>query len=330
MSSKSFQNASKLCNIVVPGQNTTAAPTVGFYFNPLVAESVYTGILGTSSAPIATNGTPASFAKYSSRGDVSGTQNPACFAVGYKTATSANSRVQGFYGEAIDSAGGVGSFVEGGRFAGINVTSALKGDVYGLIALAQSGDTTHTPASDYVIGCESEVITYNGDAPAPVLFNINKISSSFNATARLGNRPDAAFLVNPFNTTASAPQCGFMVGPGQQGIGTKSVNHTAFGCYQTGLQYGLDLSVGSYAQAAVLLPNNSVIRWRNAAGNAELNSLFVGTDNKMYIGFDLDTVVVSKPLWYDNQDTSPTAGAIAGYVVTYINGTQRKIPYYAV
>jgi hypothetical protein len=331
MSSKSFQNASKLCNIVVPGQNTTAAPAVGFYFNPLVAESVYTGILGTSSIPIATNGTPAVFAKYSSVGATGSSQNPACYAVGYKYSNAVTSRVQGIYAEAIDAAGGQGSFVEGARVAGINATSGLQGDVYGIICVAQSGDGTNVPNSNFVIGCESETIKFGSTAPTPNNFNINVFSANFLATCRTGVKTDAAFLCNPYNEAAQAPQVGFMVGPGQNVLSpaSKSVEHTAFGCYQTGLVYGLDLSRGSYSFAAISIPNNTPIRAKNGAGNNENNILFFDATDVLHVGQDAYFLSFDAPIGMTDQIITPTAGAIAGYITTYINGTLRKIAFYA-
>lgn len=330
MSSKSFQNASKLCNIVVPGQNTTAAAAIGFYFNPLISESVYTGILGTSGAPIATAGTSGVFAKYSSAGATGGSQNPACYAVGYKYSNAVTSRVQGIYAEAIDAAGGQGSFVEGARFAGINTTSGLKGDVYGIICVAQSGDNSNIPNSDFVIGCESEVIKFGSDAPDPNNFNIGQFSANFLSTSRTGKRPDAGFLVNPYNETLVAPKVGFMVGPGQNGSGTKAVSHTAFGCYQTGLIYGLNLALGSYSFAAISIPNNTPIRAKNGAGNNENNILYLDTLDICHVGEDASFVSLDAPLGMIDQIVSPTAGAIAGYITAYINGTQRKIAFYNV
>lgn len=332
MSSKSFQNASKLCNIVVSGQNTTSAPAIGFYFNPLISDSVYTGILGTSGAPIATAGTSGVFAKYSSAGATGVYQNPACYAVGYKYSNAVTSRVQGIYAEAIDAAGGQGSFVEGARVAGINATSGLQGDVYGIICVAQSGDGTNIPNSNFVIGCESETIKFGSVAPTPDNFSINVFSANFLATCRAGVRTDAAFLCNPYNEATQAPQVGFMVGPGQNVLSpaSKSVDHTAFGCYQTGLVYGLDLSRGSYSFAAISIPNNTPIRSKNGAGNNENNILYLDTSDVCHVGQDASFVSLDAPLGMTDQAISGSAGSLVGYILAFINGTQRKIPFYAI
>jgi hypothetical protein len=328
MSSKSFQNASKLRNIVNAGEDAVSANPLGFYFVPSISNSIQVGILGTSSSQISNAGTSGVFAKYSSVGATGSSQNPACYGVGYKYSTAAESRVQGFYGEAIDIAGGVGSFVEGARFAGINVTSGLQGDVYGIICVAQSGDNSNVPNSNFVIGCESEVIKFGSDAPDPSNFQVSTFSANFLATARTGKRPDAAFLCNPYNEAAIAPQVGFMVGPGQNGTGTKAVQHTGFGCYQTGLLYGLDLSRGSYSFAAISIPNNTPIRAKNGAGNNENNILYLDASDICHVGQDASFVSLDAPLGLTDQTTFLTAGAIAGYISVYINGTQQKIAYY--
>jgi hypothetical protein len=330
MSSKSFQNASKLRNIVNAGEDAVSANPLGFYFVPSISNSIQVGILGTSSSQISNAGTSGVFAKYSSVGAIGSSQNPACYAVGYKYSTAAESRVQGFYGEAIDITGGVGSFVEGARFAGINVTSGLQGDVYGIICVAQSGDSSNVPNSNFVIGCESEVIKFGSDSPNPNLFNIGQFSANYLATNRVGKRADAAFLCNPYSASTVAPQVGFMVGPGQNDISgaSKSVQHTGFGCYQTGLIYGIDLSRGSYSFAAISIPNNTPIRAKNGAGNNENNILYLDASDICHVAQDASFVSLDAPLGLTDQTTFLTAGAIAGYISVYINGTQQKIAYY--
>lgn len=330
MSSKAFQNADKLRNIVNAGQDAVSASPLGFYFTPAISDSIQVAILGTSTSQVSTAGTSGVFAKYSSVGNTGALQNPACYGVGYKYSSAVQSRVQGFYGEAIDQAGGAGSFVEGARFAGINTLSGLKGDVYGIICVAQSGDNSNVPNSDFVIGCESEVIKFGVDAPNPNNFQISNFSANFLSTNRLGKRADAAFLCNPYSVSAIAPKVGFMVGPGQNGTGTMAVQHTAFGCYQTGMTYGLDLSRGSYSFSAISIPNNTPIRSLNGAGNNENNILYLDASDICHVGQDAVFCSIDAPIGMTDQITHPTAGAIAGYIQVYINGTQRKMAYYSV
>ena len=314
-------------SFVGSGNIPTPSAGFGFYYNGKLKDSGFS-LFKSSQETAAT----ACFAKYSSAGGTGAYQNPACYAVGYKYSNAAESRVQGLYSEAIDAAGGQGSFVEGARVAGINATAGLQGDVYGIICVAQSGTSTLTPNSDFVIGCESETIKFGSVAPTPYSFNVGSFSANFLATCRAGVRTDAAFLCNPYNEVNQAPQVGFMVGPGQNVLSpaSKSVEHTAFGCYQTGLAYGLDLSRGGYSFAAIAIPNNSPIRARNSAGNSENNILYLDASDICHVGADAAFLSLDAPLGMTDQVITGSAGAIAGYITVFINGTQRKMAFYAV
>lgn len=232
-------------------------------------------------------GATALFAKYSTKGNSGALQNPSLYGLGYKFSTEIGARVQGVFGEGIDASGGNGSFVEGGRFHGIclNPSSGQNG-VYGTINFAQSGANSINTNTSFVIGCESEVISFNtsGDAPTPRNFNFGRFNANFLATNRSGNKIDAAFIVNPYNDVSA--EGGFIV---SKGVGAqKTVESVAFGCYETNILYGIDLAKGSYSFAAISIPNNTPFRAYNAAGTFENNILYLGASNVLSIGVDVD------------------------------------------
>ena len=263
----------------------------------------------------------AAFVKYSTTGNSTVFQNPALFGLGYKFSTAEFARVQGVFGEAIDAVGGAGSFVEGGRFHGICALSASSSNgVYGIICKAQSGTATVSTSSAYVIGAESEVISYNafGNAPPPRTFNTNRFSACYLATLRDGGKIDAAFLVNPFNNVSA--QAGFVVA---KGVGAqKTVESVAFGCYETGLVYGLDLADGSYTYAAMSLPNNSPIRAFNAAKTAENNVFVFNASDILSIGVDLNVVHTQSKSFLPSANNTWTLGAPSvGWQNIYANNS---------
>jgi hypothetical protein len=264
--------------LAVTGFGNVPTNTPGFFYqaptNKTAISAYKNSSTDTSSA--------ATFVKYANSGATAQYQNPALYSVGFKQNTQVGTRVQGIYSESIDNVGGNGTFVEGGRFAGINCTSGLNGEVYGVIAYAQSGTSTITPNSSFCIGVESEVVYYHSvPAPTPRLFNPNRFSMGFMATCRKGQAADVAFGVNPY--TEVNWKAGFVV---EKSVSTGQVTDVAFGCYQTGVVYGLDLGKGSYTFAAISIPNNSAIRAFDSAGANELNILYLGADNFTTLGIE--------------------------------------------
>jgi hypothetical protein len=286
--------------------------TFGFYYDNDIKNTNVVIQKGTATTPIAGANAASLVVKYSNQ--ASDGPNPTTAAIAYKYASAANSRVSAVFGEAQDMVGGVGTFVEGGRFHGINVTNNLKGSTYGVTALAQSGDgiAGQNPNSNFVIGTESEVIDFGADAPVPRNFSNASFSANFLSTCRAGNKPDAAFLVNPYNTIPV--QTGFMIAPATGGA--KAVNLVAFGCYQTGLVYGLDLGKGSYSFSAISIPNNTAITAMNAAGTTELNIAYLNSSNNLVLGGAVASTLVSAPTgggFFNNVGTN-TSGWHVGSV----------------
>jgi hypothetical protein len=276
----------------VIGFGNIPANTPGFFYQASTDKTPISAYKNSSTDTCSA----ATFVKYSNAGPSGLYQNPALYTVGFKQNTGVTSRVQGIYAEAIDNVGGNGSFVEGGRFAGINCTSNLNGDVYGIIAYAQSGNGTQIPNSSFCIGIESEVVYYhNVPAPSPRAFNPNRFSMGFMATCRNGQAADVAFGINPY--TEVNWKAGFVV---EKSVSTGQVTDVAFGCYQTGVVYGLDLGKGSYTFAAISIPNNNPIRAFDSAGANELNILYLGTDNFTTLG--IETLGVKTKSVFPNTD----------------------------
>jgi hypothetical protein len=276
----------------VVGFGPIPANAPGFYYQA-ASNKTPLAISKNSSTDTSSAGT---FIKYSNAGSSGVYQNPSLFCVGFKQNTQVATRVQGIYAEAIDTVGGNGTFVEGGRFCGVNATSGLNGEVYGIVTVAQSGDGTNTPNSSFCIGIESEVIYYHSvPAPSARNFNPNRFSMSFMSTIRKGQAVDVAFGVNPY--TEVNLRAGFVV---EKSVSTGQVTDVAFGCYQTGLNTGLDLAKGSYSSAAIAIPNNSAIRAFDSAGTNELNILYLGSDNYTTLG--IETLGVKTKSVFPNAD----------------------------
>jgi hypothetical protein len=262
----------------VTGFGNIPVNTPGFFYQAPTDKTAISAYKNSSTD----TSSAATFVKYANAGALTTQQNPALYSVAFKQNNTSTSRVQGIYSEAIDNAGGNGTFVEGGRFAGINCTSNLNGDVYGVIAYAQSGDGTNTPNSSFCIGIESETVYFHSVlAPAPRSFNPNRFSAAFLATNRNGITGDVAFAVNPY--TEVSWKAGFVV---EKSVSPGQVTDVAFGCYQTGVVYGIDLAKGSYTFAAISIPNNSPIRAFDSSGVNELNILYLGTDNFTILGIE--------------------------------------------
>jgi hypothetical protein len=272
-------------------------------------------------------GATATFVKYSTHGNSGINQNPSLYGLGYKFSTDVFSRVQGVFGEAIDAVGGNGSFVEGGRFHGICILAGSGANgAYGIITKGQSGSQSVSTQTAYVIGIESEVITFNtlGNAPAPRSFNVNRFSSCYLSTVRTSQIVDTAYLVNPYNDVPV--EGGFIVAKGTgtsdyNGQPRKTVKSVAFGCFETGLVYGLDLAKGSYSFAAISIPNNSAIRAYNAAETNERNILTLNGVNILSLGVDDDIAHTQSKSFLPAADNTYQCGSsLAKWSAIWVQG----------
>ena len=236
------------------------------------------------------NAATAVFAKYST---ANAGPNPAIFALCRNNSLTQDSVAQGIYSEAHENAGIFGTYAEGGRFLGVSINPNADGNsVYGIISVAQSGTSTTPQKTNYVIGVEAEVISYDsrGSAPHPRLFTRNNFDATFLSSVGFSNSIDASYLINPFNSVTA--QAGFVVPKGAPGINPgdpdrKTVDKVAFGCYEKNLEYGLDLALGSYTFAAIALPNASPIRSFNSAYTSEKSILVLTGTDSLSIGCDI-------------------------------------------
>ncbi|TXN78277.1 hypothetical protein [Methylobacterium sp. WL8] len=270
----------------------------GFYYSssPDLRTTRQSMRRGTSAAPAADLAALDVGVKHTS-GAGSGTDNaPASYRANYKWSTAANARVQGYFGEAIDQVGGATTFVEGGRFHGI-VAGGTRGGAYGGIALAQALSGT---VPDFVIGFEGEVIRQDGaDAPPPTSFLLSRYVASFVATARAGDKPDAGFITNPYNTVPF--RTGFMVAENSvdsAGFVNRANLVQAYANFGTAVT-GLYTGASTYAAIQMLNGAASVIRIKNGAGTADDNVFSYSTDNRLVLGQDAAGVSFPKPVGFN-------------------------------
>lgn len=315
------------------GAGVISTPDIlGYNYTPDIRRISLVEVRGTSMAPLSDAHAVGAFIKHT---DSTSAIAPSFYTSAYKWNNSALAGAQGIYSEAIDKVGGAGGFIEGGRFHGINTTDGLGGNVYGLIVYAQSGDLTNDPNSQVVAGIESEVIrTLGTDAVLPRFWtSADTITACYLATSRTPEdtipgtavKPYAGFMVNPYNSVP--PQVGFLVPKGSAARASgKSVAHTAFACTETGLTYGLDLAFGSYSGGAIVLPNNSAVASLNAAGNAEINIMFLATDNTLHLGATASGIQLTGALYTTGglgnfaNDAAASSGGV-GVNQLYRNGS---------
>lgn len=268
---------------IKPGSAYSSAPN---YVGSL-ADSAVVGLSGSSATPTATQGAAGLFQKFSSASSFN-----ALAGLASKSSTVTNARATAVYGEAVDPAGGVTTFVEGGRFQG-TVTGGDHGSGYGLVCAA--GASATVPSRDYLIGCEGNPIDLKGpNALTYENFDKNAFSAAFVATngcAACGAfKADAAFVTNPYNEK-----------PFRTGLlfAENSIDATGI-AYRQGLSIvtGIDMGLATVSYAAMILPNNVGIRAKKADGSADLGILYLDNSNKLNIGSDVTTQAVMAPNVY--------------------------------
>jgi hypothetical protein len=277
------------------GTGTSAqTPNFGFYYAPggstrTIMHMLSKGSLNSPSADLSALDVAV---KYSSGAGDGANNNPVSYRAAYKTSTATNARVQAYLGEAIDTVGGTTTFVEGGRFHGI-VSGGSQGSAYGILSLAQTLPNTD---SAYVIGSESEVLREDGAAaPSAKDFVNTKFAAAYLATARHGDKPDAGFMVNPFNFIPF--RTGFLVAPNStdaDGFASSAVlTESAFANYGSA---SVGLSAGATTYAAILLLNgsSSIVRAKNGAGTADHAILAYDANNALQLGTQASYIVANQ------------------------------------
>lgn len=278
-------------------------------------QNMIQGVLGTSGAPNTVVDAPFIFQKWSTGVGGSINSNPTAYFAAWKTGNTSNQRVQAIYAEAVDQGGwngmGLQSFVEGIRSQA--TVTGTNGSAYGLICAA--GDAVSVTYS-YLIGCEANTFNNSGvDSPIAASFNTGHFIAGFLATNNGTNKSDAGFIVNPFSTPVY--RTGFLVAE-------NSVDDTAFAS-RAATVIGLDLSLGSQSNSAILIPNNTAIRAKNGAGSQNLNIISVNSSNELVLNADTSHILVSKSftsgvsaLQVTNTQTTPNAGDTSDGLASFV------------
>jgi hypothetical protein len=283
------------------GAGTINTPDiVGFNYNPNIRFINSLLSDGTVAAPSTHPHPVAGVVKHSDFAwPGSGLSVPAFYVANNKWMDAAGDRVQGIYAEVIERAGGVNTFIEGGRFHAINALGgSVGGDVYGLITYAQAGAGSDDPASKFVQGIESEIARVNGsDAAFPTAWtSANNLDTNYNATVSQGKMPLANYLVNPYNAVGS--RVGFMVGNSfaASGVNTPVCQLASFGTFEDNVTFGLMVR-GANVFAAISTANNmTILRARNAADNADHNLLSYDVNNFFVVGTEAASIVAASPI----------------------------------
>lgn len=296
------------CALPASALNGVVQRNVGNFYNPtggyagLTAMPVYTNILGSVGTPDATLNATEVFSKVGTGQSSGSNVNATVYISGIKTATTAGYRATGLMAEGIDTVGGDGSFVEGGRFQG--TVNGASGQANGVICSAQSGVGI---GWDFLIGCEADIENNTSDAPATI--NLSHYAVGFlasNGAAGTAKIADAGFATNNFNSHA------FRVGFDVLG----GVSDAAFRILGTQV-YGIDMRTATPSFAAIEIPNASPIR-AVGVSSAELDIIHVPNGaNNLVLGTDTQGITlpaVSAP---------GTPGS--SFVDVYLDGADQKL-----
>lgn len=277
--------------------------------------------LGSIASPTTSNHPVAAFHKNSLTGDTGGAPNAAAVYQHNHYGSVGEAKAQGAYYECVVRVGGVGVFGEGGRFHAI-VPAGITGKAYGAVFYAEnSGDGKNA------VGTEAEVARIGGaGAVAPTAWtSAQQLDAMFLATVRSGQRPMAAFLVNPFNVVKT--RVGFLVGNSfaAQGVNRNIVDFAAFATLEADVPHGLYARNITYS--LVSGPNSVPIRMAKADNSAELDVLRLAADNVLHVGTEAVGTKVAGPIYVDvgalSDCANDTAAAAAGIPVgrLYRNGS---------
>lgn len=277
---------------------------IGFNYTPSLGNVDILEARGTVSSPVPNAHPIAVYSKRSSAGNTEGAPNATVVYQHYKRSSANDARGQGIYAEAIDEVGGIGSFVEGGRFHGI-----AKGDAkaYGLVAYAQ----TNVAGSLNAVGLEAEVARVAGvDAALPTAWtNGQQLDAMALATARYGKQPMAGFLLNPYNTVKVRVGFGVLNSFAAQGTAQGLVSFASFFTNENDVPHGFYARNVTYS--LVSGPNNIPIRMATADETAELNVLNLEPDNYVSLGTEAEGIRLRQNTIFTVPDSS-SPGATVG------------------
>lgn len=239
--------------------------------------------------------------------------NPTVYSSIVKTMSGANTRATAHFFECQDRAGGVNSWCEGTKSIA-SLTGGTFGSAYGAVL---SAGTASGVSYQYLIGAEGTVENQSGvNALVWGSFNINGYASAFTATNGTNNpsanKSDVAYVTNPYSGAPFRTGFGCY---GNDGGGRIGVDDTCFAT-KGEVAKGIDLSLGSYSVAAIILPNVGILAALNAAGNDYINLAYLDSSNNLNLGATANSIVIGPQLYLG---AAPKFSTLTGIVVA--NGT---------
>lgn len=258
-------------------------------------------IKGSFASPVTTQDAVGIFEKFSNVTSTSGV-NASLYAALYKKTTGSNTRGSAIFAECQDVVGGSQSWCEGIKT--LATSTAVSGSSqYGAVLSAGTGAGI---SSLYAIGVEGTVEVHGGsNALTWGSFNPGSFYSAFVATNGTNDntvvKSDVAFVTNPYSGQPWRTGFGCY---GNNGAGLVGVDDTCFATSGS-MPKGIDLSLSTFSNSPLILPNNSPVRILNSAGNAQHNVLYYSTGNELTLGTDSAAVTLIP---------APKFIALTGYV----------------
>jgi hypothetical protein len=215
---------------------------------------------------------------------------------------------------ANSGAGAYAEAVRGTCVAGSSLSAAPS--CYGGVFLATIGASQ---AFTYDIAIEGQTAQTYANAPVPGSFSKASFSAAFNATNGNGvsgaKTVDTAYQVNPY--TGAPFQAGFSC---QEDTAGSAITSACFYAAVTATN-GMDLSNGTWSNAAILLPNNSFIV-ANKAGGGTQSLIGLNSSNQVALGASA-TVDVPATTAASSTTTGAiiTAGGIGVAKTSYFGGS---------
>lgn len=253
--------------------------------------TLFQQVTGSSGTPSTSQDAAIIFQKWSGVTSTSGV-NSTLYSSIYKTTTGANTRASAIFAEAQDTVGGTNTWVEGIKTIA-SITGGTLGSGYGGVFSAGTGSGI---SYQYLVGVEGTVENQSGvNAPTWGSFNINGYGAGVSVTCGTNNpsanKCDVGYVTGPYSGVPF--RTGFAV-YGNDGSGRIGVDDTGY-AIKGSIPKGIDLSLGTYSTAAIILPNLGIIRALNAAGNAYHNLFYYDASNQLTLGTDATAMVIAPP-----------------------------------
>lgn len=245
--------------------------------------------VGASAANPSTVSHPVAF--YHQHSDAPGAINPAVVFQQNKWGSASQTGVQAAFFETVDRAGNAPGRTDFGEAIRAHAVG-FGGNPYGAVLVAQIGDGVTVGTAKYGVACEMEVIRAGGTpAVLPAAWtSSNNFDACGLATVRYGVKAMAGFAINPFNEVRAQVGFGVFNSFAAQGVARRTIDFASFFSNENDVPYGLYLRNIGYA--SISIDNNKPIMALNAAGDAEHNVFYYGTDNAVHIGAGATGVVM--------------------------------------